>query len=106
MSSAPFVSFTLSRIPMPPLLDLCHSLDPVAFARERLRFLPDPTQSVVRKAAPPRRPPPGDGGNKISLLLPNGSRIVGLPGTEATDRGYSGVRVLLVDEDARVDEDL
>jgi hypothetical protein len=24
---------------MPPLLELCHSLDPVAFARERLRFV-------------------------------------------------------------------
>ena len=50
--------------------------------------------------------PRGDGGNKISLLLPNGSRIVGLPGTEATDRGFSGVRLLLVDEAARVDDDL
>jgi len=147
---------------MPLLLDVSHSLDPVSFARERLRFLPDPTQALVlasrsnhvilnctrqwgkstltaaqadftawhepeslilvmsptarqsselvRKAAAflsrlgvrPR----GDGGNKISLLLPNGSRIVGLPGTEATDRGYSGVRLLLVDEAARVDDDL
>jgi len=32
---------------MPRILDLCHSLDPVAFARERLRFLPGPTQSIV-----------------------------------------------------------
>ena len=147
---------------MPLHLDLSHSLDPVSFARERLRFLPDPAQALVlasrskqvilnctrqwgkstltaaqavftawhepeslilvmsptarqsselvRKAAAflsrlgvrPR----GDGGNKISLLLPNGSRIVGLPGTEATDRGFSGVRLLLVDEAARVDDDL
>src|SRR5260370_32916474 len=147
---------------MAPLLDICHALDPVGFARERLRFQPDPVQALVlasrsrqvilnctrqwgkstltaaqavftawhepeslilvmsptarqsselvRKAAQfvsrlgvrPR----GDGGNKISLLLPNGSRIVGLPGTEATDRGYSGVRLLLVDEAARVDGDL
>src|SRR5438876_1133822 len=48
----------------------------------------------------------GDGGNKISLLLPNHSRIIGLPGTEATDRGFSGVRLLLVDEASRVDQDL
>jgi hypothetical protein len=33
----------------------------------------------------------GDGDNGISLLLPNGSRIVGLPGTEATVRGFSAV---------------
>jgi len=48
----------------------------------------------------------GDGGNKISLLLPNRSRIIGLPGNEAGDRGFSGVRLLLVDEASRVDEDL
>src|SRR5713226_7899335 len=139
---------------MSPLLDICHALDPVQFARDRLRFDPDPTQAhllasqskqvilnctrqwgkttltaaqavftawyepeslilvmsptarqssgLVRKAAVflshlgvKRR---GDGGNKISLLLPNRSRIVGLPGNEAGDRGFSGVRLLLVDE--------
>jgi hypothetical protein len=147
---------------MAPLLDICHALDPVAFARERLSFQPDPKQALVlasrskqvilnctrqwgkstltaaqavftawhepeslilvmspterqsgelvRKAAAflsrlgvRRR---GDGGNKISLLLPNQSRIVGLPGSEATDRGFSGVRLLLVDEASRVNEDL
>src|SRR6266516_3998807 len=147
---------------MAPLLDICHALDPVAFARERLDFQPDPKQALVlasrskqvilnctrqwgestltaaqavftawhepeslilvmspterqsgelvRKAAAflsrlgvRRR---GDGGNKISLLLPNRSRIVGLPGNEAGDRGFSGVRLLLVDEASRVDEDL
>jgi len=50
--------------------------------------------------------PRSDGGNKGSLLLPNRSRIVGLPGAEATDRGYSGVRLLIVDEASRVDEEL
>src|SRR5436190_16686715 len=121
---------------MAPLLELCHALDPVGFARERLRFQPDPIQALVlasrskhvilnctrqwgkstltaaqavftawhepeslilvmspgarqsselvRKAAAflfrlgvRAR---GDGVNKISLLLPNRSRIVGLPG--------------------------
>ena len=33
--------------------------------------------------------PKGDGDNEISLALPNGSRIVGLPGEEATVRGFS-----------------
>ena len=33
--------------------------------------------------------PRGDGKNALSLLLPNGSRIVGLPGTERTVRGFS-----------------
>ncbi len=48
----------------------------------------------------------GDGDNEISLAFPNGSRIVGLPGTEATVRGFSAVALLLVDEAARVRDDL
>jgi hypothetical protein len=50
--------------------------------------------------------PKGDGDNEISLALPNGSRIVGLPGTEATVRGFSAVSLLLVDEASRVSDDL
>src|SRR5882724_10340262 len=49
--------------------------------------------------------PRGDGSNEISLLLPNGSRIVGLPGVEASSGGFSGVRMLLVDEASRVPDD-
>jgi hypothetical protein len=48
----------------------------------------------------------GDGDNAISLLFPNGSRIVGLPGTEATIRGFSAVSLLLIDEASRVSDDL
>jgi len=48
----------------------------------------------------------GDGTNEISIELPNGSRIIGLPGNEATNRGYSAVSLLLVDEAARVSDDL
>ena len=48
----------------------------------------------------------GDGANEISMALPNGSRIIGLPGTEATIRGYSAVSLLLVDEVARVSDEL
>ncbi|MGE5647068.1 MAG: terminase large subunit domain-containing protein [Acidobacteriota bacterium] len=48
----------------------------------------------------------GDGDNEISLLLPNGSRIVGLPGTEATVRGFSAVSLMLIDEAARVSDEL
>lgn len=142
--------------------DLRHAFDPVAFARERLGFQPDPKQAavlasrskqvilnctrqwgkstvtaaravftawyypesltlvlsptarqsseLVRKAASFLRrlgvKTRGDGANEISILLPNRARIIGLPGTEATVRGFSGVKLLLVDEAARVDEDL
>jgi hypothetical protein len=50
--------------------------------------------------------PKGDGDNEISLELPNRSRIVGLPGSEATVRGFSAVSLLLVDEASRVSDDL
>lgn len=46
----------------------------------------------------------GDGDNAISLLFPNGSRIVGIPGDEGTIRGFSSVRLLLIDEAARVSD--
>jgi hypothetical protein len=44
--------------------------------------------------------------NTLRLELANGSRIISLPGTESTIRGYSGVRLLVVDEAARVDDAL
>jgi hypothetical protein len=38
----------------------------------------------------------------LRLELENGSRIISLPGKEETIRGFSGVRLLVVDEAARV----
>jgi hypothetical protein len=52
------------------------------------------------------RPVPTDSETALTLALENGSRVVSLPGSEATIRGYSGVRLLLVDEAARVSGDL
>lgn len=48
----------------------------------------------------------GDGQNATSLLFPNGSRIVGLPGTEATVRGFSAASLVVIDEAARVPDAL
>jgi hypothetical protein len=48
----------------------------------------------------------GDGYNKVSLQLENGSRIVGLPGSEATVRGFSAVSLLIIDEAARVGDSM
>lgn len=42
----------------------------------------------------------------LRLELKNGSRIVSLPGHEGTIRSYSGVRLLVIDEAARVPTDL
>jgi hypothetical protein len=44
----------------------------------------------------------GDGVNKKSVVLPNGSRVVALPGVEATMRGFSAVDLLIIDEASRV----
>jgi hypothetical protein len=42
----------------------------------------------------------------LSLRLPNGSRIVSLPGKEGTVRGYSAVTLLSIDEASRVPDEL
>ena len=52
------------------------------------------------------RPVPAQAERRLSLELENGSRIVTLPGTERTVRGFSGAALLLVDEAARVDDAL
>jgi hypothetical protein len=46
------------------------------------------------------------GERKLSLELENGSRIVTLPGSEKTIRGFSGAALLIVDEASRVDDEL
>ena len=48
----------------------------------------------------------GDGTNRDSVVLANGSRIVGLPAVDATIRGFSAVSVLVIEEASRVPEDV
>ena len=52
------------------------------------------------------RPVAPRGERKLSLELENGSRIITLPGSERTIRGFSGANLLLVDEASRVDDEL
>jgi hypothetical protein len=42
----------------------------------------------------------------LRLELENGSRIISLPGNEETIRGYSGTTLLILDEAARIPDDL
>jgi hypothetical protein len=42
----------------------------------------------------------------LTMELANGSRIIALPGEEETIRGYSGVRLLVCDEAARIPDAL
>ena len=51
-------------------------------------------------------PIPADSYRKLGVELANGSRIEALPGTEKTIRGFSGAALLIVDEAARVEDDL
>ena len=68
------------------------------------------SQELFRKALDTYRalanPVPVEAESALRLELENGSRIVSLPGKEQTVRGFSGVRLLAVDEAARVPNDL
>jgi len=70
--------------------------------RQSAEFL-HKAESFVRQAG---HNPRGDGGNAHSILFSNGSRIIGLPGTEATVRGFSAVSLLVIDEASRVSDDM
>ncbi len=52
------------------------------------------------------RPLAATAASALKLELANGSRIVALPGKEANIRSYSGVALLVIDEAARVPNDL
>jgi hypothetical protein len=43
--------------------------------------------------------------NKLSMQLANQSRIISLPGDQATVRGYSGVTMILEDEASQINDD-
>jgi hypothetical protein len=53
-----------------------------------------------------KRPLPASSRTAMRLELANGSRILSLPGTESTVRGFSGVGLLVIDEAARVADPL
>ena len=52
------------------------------------------------------RPVPAEAESALRLELGNGSRIIALPGNEGTVRGYSGAKLLVVDEASRVEDSL
>ena len=45
-------------------------------------------------------------GSVLRMEFANGSRVIALPGAEKKIRGYSGVKLLVIDEAARVSDDL
>jgi hypothetical protein len=52
------------------------------------------------------RPVRVDNRSELRVRFDNGSRLIALPGTEKTVRGFSAVDLLIADEAARVDDDL
>lgn len=52
------------------------------------------------------QPPPTTEESALRIEFENGSRIVSLPGKEQTIRGFSGVKLLAIDEAARVPDEL
>ena len=70
--------------------------------RQSAEFLRKASGLMRRLGVRPR----GDGDNAISLAFPNGSRIIGLPGKEATVRGFSAASMILIDEAARVPDEM
>jgi hypothetical protein len=52
------------------------------------------------------RPVPAERDTQRCLELANGSRVVGLPGREATVRSFGGVALLVLDEAARIPDEL
>lgn len=52
------------------------------------------------------KPVPPEAESALQLALGNESRIVSLPGSEQTIRGYSGVDLLVLDEASRVPDEL
>lgn len=52
------------------------------------------------------RPVPPEAETALRLELKNGSRIISLPGKEESVRSFSGVKLLIIDEAARVPDEL
>jgi hypothetical protein len=69
-------------------------------ARQSAEFLRKMSGMAARLDIKPR----GDGYNEMSLLFPNDSRIVGVPGSESTVRGFSSVSLMMIDEASRVED--
>jgi len=63
-------------------------------------------ETFAKAAALYRHDVSADSYRKLGMELANGSRIEALPGTEKTVRGYSGVDLLILDEAARVEDEL
>jgi len=79
---------------------------PVLLLSPTLRQSGELFRKVLDLYAALGRPVPIVASSALRLELSNGSRVVSLPGTEGTIRGFSGVALLIIDEAARVADSL
>jgi len=79
---------------------------PVLLLCPTLRQSGELFRKVLDQYAALGRPVPVVSQSALRLELANGSRVVSLPGTEGTVRGFSGVALLVIDEAARVSDSL
>lgn len=79
---------------------------PILLLSPSLRQSGELFRKVLDTYAALGRPVPPVRESALQLELANGSRIVSLPGTEGTVRGFSRVRLLIIDEAARVSDTL
>ncbi len=97
MSTAAIMLETALNTPEALLLLVCPS------ERQSKEFLVDKVQKLYNANGRPM-----DTGNEstLHLTLANGSRILALPGNEATLRGYSGAALIVLDEAACIPDGL
>lgn len=113
-SHHPRVLMNCSRQSGKSLVAAVAGLHRAFFARETLVLLVSPSlrQSVelfrqlLGVYAALGQPIPFNALTQLRLELANGSRLVSLPGSERTLRGFSAVDMLIVDEAARVPDEL
>lgn len=75
----------------------------LAPARRQSKELLRKAWSLYRSAG---RPVPVDNRSELRVRFDNGSRVIALPGSEQTVRGYSAVDLIVADEAARVPDEL
>lgn len=85
---------------------LLHADSPVLLLSPSDRQSAELFRKVVSLYDAVGRPVPAVARTARRLELANGSRVVSLPGTEKTVRGFSEVSLLVIDEAARVDDAL
>jgi hypothetical protein len=85
---------------------LVRPMSPILLLSPSLRQSGELFRKVVELYDALKRPLPVVSRTALRLEFANGSRILSLPGTESTIRGFSGVSLLVIDEAARVADPL